>query len=75
MPDNETRSPLPFARNTPPPFPQAVDQSTYNPTVQQRRISALVSGAARTLFGLGERPHTLFRVIHTEQPHADKEAA
>lgn len=73
-PDNQTRRGIPFALHTPPPFPRAADQSTFNPTVQQRRISALVSGAARTLFSLGDKPHTQFRVCHVEQTNGGRAA-
>ena len=42
------------------------DSSTDNPTMQKRRISDLVKGAADTFFGKGSRPHTQYRVLHVE---------
>lgn len=58
-----------WPRNTmpPPPWPRAVDESTHNPTVQQRRITRLVRGAAETLQGLGARtPASAAKLFHAE---------
>jgi hypothetical protein len=43
---------LPSNAMPPPPWPRAADASTLNPTVQQRRITDLVLGAAQTLAGM-----------------------
>lgn len=51
-----------------PAYPRAADGSTLNPTMQQRRISALVGGAAAVLYSMGSRPQTQFHVCHVEQP-------
>lgn len=47
-------------------WPRAIDESTFNPTVQQQRITHLVLGAAETLAGLGAKPQTRLRVLHVE---------
>lgn len=66
---------LPSNATSPPPWPRAVDQSTLNPTVQQRRISQLVKESAETLFGIGSKPQTRVRVIHVEHPTSTGDAA
>ena len=72
-PDSHRLKPL-LKQNAPelPVYRSAPDGSTHNPTMQKHRVSALVAGAAATLFGTGIRPHTQFRVLI---PTSTEEAA
>lgn len=58
----------PWPRNAmpPPPWPRAVDESTHNPTVQQRSISLLALGASQTLAGLGKPTKRARILCHVE---------
>lgn len=53
------------------PWPRAADASTYNPTVQQRRVSELVKASADTLQRIGLQNR--MRVCHME--HSTGETA
>lgn len=67
-PDSHRLKPL-LQQHAPelPIYRPAQDSSSHNPLMQKHRVSALVAGAAATLFGTGSRPHTQFRVLHVEQ--------
>lgn len=52
----------------PHPWPRAVDDSTFNPTVQQRRIALLVEESANTLQAIARRAHEQrAKTCHMEQ--------
>lgn len=61
-PDSHRLKP-PLAHNATATPRRAPDTSTLNPTVQQRRVSKLVEGAARVLISFGNRPQTQVRVV------------
>jgi hypothetical protein len=63
-PDSHRLKPL-LQQNAPelPVYRSAQDSSTHNPMMQKHRVSALVAGAAATLFRTGNRAHTQFRVL------------
>lgn len=64
-PDSRRLKPL-LKQHAPelPLYPRSADTSTHNPTMQQRRVSALVEAAANTLIQCGSRPHMQVRVLH-----------